>query len=176
MAYKFLSYDEAAEMSDRHALYDDLDIRSEHLFGRTCDLPRWHPIMYTFDDNKPRVHLFISDESLKGDMAGYLVEIEKNCLKVWLAKTYAEGHIKTEGPFVCTIRRDAGYEEVLEEIDKAINTCPACNKPVPYKNQILSSTYVRCCKDCLPGIKKQYALTRFYYAGTKDSYLNRESL
>lgn len=175
MTYKFLSYDEAAEMSDRHALYGGLDIRAEHLFGHTRDLPRWRPVMTDFR-NEPYVMLFVSDESLGGDMAGYLVEFEENCLKVYLAKTYAKGYIREEGPSVCKVRREAGYEEVLEKINKEIDTCPVCKKAVPYKDQILSSTYVRCCKDCLPEIKRQYPLTRFYYAGTEDSYLDRESL
>lgn len=176
MSFKFLSYDEAAEMGDDHNLYDNLDIRAEHLFGLTHNLPRWRPVMYISRGDKPRMHLFISDERLGGDMAGYLIEIEKKSLQIWLAKTYGNGEIDTEGPFVCAIRRNAGPEEVLEKIDKEINICPICDKPVPYKDQILSSTHIRCCKDCLPEIKRQYELTRFYHAGAEDSYLDRESL
>lgn len=153
---KIISYEEALALP---RVWDDLDIANMPIYAEANEDGACK-IVQSLNCSPPAIEIFIEDNTLGDAYAGFLVCIHKDIIYVYVA-TNSDGDIR-DCSEVCSLQPDATLSEVKAKASLEINICPVCGKSVPFTNQSGFSFAGRCCKDCLPEMKKKYEYPGWY--------------
>lgn len=148
--HKIISFEDACNLE---RVLNNIDVKTETIFTEANNDGRCS-IVINQSSSPPSVDILVKDDSISDDVLGYLIVLFQDEISVWIARDYQGGIVS--GSQVCSLKRDASLNEIISKCNEKINTCPICNKTVPYKQQGHYSFAGRCCKDCLPAMKEKY--------------------
>lgn len=156
---KIITYEEACKIPrlfDSNKKFTEINLYKEASENGACFL------LQDTNLNPPDIEIIYKMENLGENIIGLYISVyDNNHVIVYDAMTYQDEIYA--GKKITEIQKEnLSLNTVISIAKEAMNICPICGKETPYIEQSLFSFAGRCCKDCLPEMKRKYEQPGWY--------------
>lgn len=155
---RIISYEEACSLDDR--VWNNMEIAKLSIYKEASE--NGNCILYLSDSTIPnKVDIIYKMDDLGHNVIGLYITINPSEISVWEALEN-HGTIFASKSIINGISAEDSLSEIIHKAKAVLDICPVCKKEVQYKEQQGYSFAGRCCKDCLPIMKRKYEQPGWY--------------
>jgi len=151
-----ISYEEACAIE---RVWDNLDIKNTPIFKEASEQGNCK-IIKDNSSSPPSIEILVELPDIGNDAYGIFIMPHKDSNWVYVAKEFS-GDIRS-WLNVGEYSTEDSLQTVIGKALTELGICPVCGKNVPFSEQSQYSFAGRCCKDCLPAMKKKHEYPGWY--------------